>query len=69
MEDQILDNVDLFEVLGKIKRDINDSLTLLSDGLEALRKQKYHVTDDHLDRAIEKLHKAYGRYAKGVTNE
>jgi len=46
---------DAVEALGKLRGCVQEQITLLELGLHALRAERYHVTDEYVERVIDAL--------------
>lgn len=56
MNDEIIHLIDEMETMrGSFLRTLRSEVSMLQDALDALRKNKTHVTEDHIERVLDRL--------------
>jgi hypothetical protein len=56
--DQVGATYDLNLEYKRLKRKIKPAVAMLEDALHALRHERYHVTDEYVERVIDSLKRA-----------
>jgi hypothetical protein len=51
---------DDYVALGRLREEVRQSILMLDDALHALRNERPHITDEFMERTIDRLRKHVG---------